>query len=55
VVARLSRISAVARAALIARADRRLTIPRHAINGLDLLLPPMMAADVLHCGERPSP
>ena len=47
VAARLSRISAVARAAIVARADRRVRIPRHAIKGLDLLLPPIMAMSVL--------
>ena len=44
-VARLSRISAVAMAAIVARAAMTVRIARDAIKGLDLLLPRIMAIE----------
>ena len=44
-VARLSWISAVAMAAIVARADMTVRIPRDTIKGLDLLLPRIMAIE----------
>ena len=51
VAARLSRISAVAMAAIAARADMTVRIPRCAIKGVDLLLPPEMADHLFYMEE----
>lgn len=51
VAARLSRISAVAMAAIAARADMTVRIPRCAIKGVDLLLPPKMADHIFYMEE----